>query len=157
MVEVVAALVGAIIGSAITLVYSSVREHLALRREQKIINNALLAEGELKLELLKTLQSSYKYLGGISPVRFSLDLYEHALLRHMTALGNLKLIAQLSQLIIDARSLNSALDRYEPELLKAMEDTRRKPNVENMRVAICKNIGVCSIALENVRKVLKDS
>ena len=157
MVEVVAALVGAIIGSAITLVYSSLREYLALRREQKTINNALLAEGEFKLELLKTLESSYGHPRGISPVRFSLDLYEHALLRHMTALGNLKLIAQLSQLIIDARSLNSALDRYEPELLKAAEDNRRMPNVENMRMAICQNIGVCRIALENVRKILKDS
>jgi hypothetical protein len=156
MIEIVAALTGAIIGSVLTLVYSGVHESIALRRERKIIKNTLFSECELQSRVLTVLEKRYKQSSSVNPVRVALDLFEHGLSRHMAVFGNIVLIQKLSQFIVNVRALNMALDRYEPELLKALADTRRMANVENMRIGICNSIILCKKTLQVVQSTLKN-
>ena len=150
MIEVIAALAGAIIGSMLTLVYSSVHETNGLRREREIIRKTLLDESALQHDVLNVLEARYKQPQSVNPARFTLDIFEYALKRHLSVLGDVALIQKLSQLLINVRALNVALDRYEPELMKAMADTRRIPNVERMRLGICKSIQLCRKSLHLV-------
>ena len=155
MIEIIAALVGAIIGSFLTLAYSSVHESNALRRERKIIKSTLLSECELQYGVLNVLEGRYKQASSVNPARVALDLFEYGLSRHMAVLGNIVLIQKLSQFIINVRALNMALDRYEPELLKALADTRRMANVERMRIGICNSIKLCKKTLQIVQSSLE--
>ena len=157
MIEIVTALLGAIIGSVLTLVYSSVHESIALRRERKIIKSTILSECELQNSVLNVLAKRYGQSSSVNPARVSLDLFEHGLSRHITVLGNIALIQKLSHLIINVRALNMALDRYEPELLKALDDTRRMDNVERMRIGICNSISLCKSSLKAVQSTLMDN
>lgn len=150
MIEVVAALAGAIIGSMLTLVYSSFHETNGLRREREIIRKTLLVECELQRDVLNVLEVRYKEPQSVNPARFTLDIFEYALKRHLSGLGDVVLIQKLSQLTINVRALNMTLDRYEVELMKALADTRRIPNVERMRLGICKSIQLCKKALHVV-------
>ncbi len=150
MIEVVAALAGAVIGSMLTLVYSSVHETNGLRREREIIRKTLLVECKLQRDVLNVLEVRYKEPQSVNPARFTLDIFEYALKRHLSGLGDVVLIQKLSQLTINVRALNMTLDRYEVELMKALADTRRIPNVERMRLGICKSIQLCKKALHVV-------
>ena len=156
MIEVVAALAGAIIGSMLTLVYSSVHETNELKREREIIRKTLLAECALQHDVLNVLEVRYKEPQSVNPARFALDIFEYALKRHLSGLGDVVLIQKLSQLVIKVRALNMALDRYEPELMKALAETRRIPNVERMRLGICKSIQLCKKSLHVVCLALQN-
>ena len=157
MIEVVAALAGAVIGSMLTLVYSSVHETNELKREREIIRKTLLAECALQHDVLNVLEARYNEPKSVNPARFTLDIFEYSLKRHLSGLGDVVLIQKLSQLVINVRALNVALDRYEPELMKAMADTRRIPNVERMRLGICKSIQLCKKSLHVVCLALQDN
>lgn len=155
MIEIIAALVGAIIGSALTLGYSSVQKNNARKREQQIIKCALLSECETQKQILDILEQSYNHPCGVNPTRFALDLFAYALHRHVAELGDVELIGKLSHLTVNIRALNTTLDRYEPKLLQGLEGHHGMTNVEQMRIGICNYIQCCKKALTAVRLVLE--
>lgn len=151
MIEVIASLLGAIVGSAITLLCANWHEKSAQKRERQILQEALLEECQLQGALLMKLGSQYAQPQSVNPARVSLDLFAHALSRHIDALGDVKLIQKLSQVVVHVKALNAALDRYEPALLKAVEDSRWLPNVEHSRMGICNNIRLCMQVVDGLK------
>lgn len=147
MTELIASLVGAIVGSLITLVCANWHEKSAQKTERRILRKTLQEECKLQMALLEKLGSQYAHPQSVNPARVSLDLFVHALNRHVSVLGDVKLIRELSQVVVLAKALNAALDRYEPALLKAMSDSRWLPNVESSRQGICVNIRLCKKVL----------
>lgn len=112
MTEVVASLIGAIVGSMITLVYTHWHEKSAQDTERRILRDALQQESQLQIAVLEALCSQYARPQSVHPARGSIDLFLHALNRHVGELGNLELIQMLSQVVLHAKALNTALDRY---------------------------------------------
>jgi len=153
--EVIVSLVGAIVGSAITLVYTNWSEKLARKREEKILRKTLLEESQLHIKVLEVLGSQYAKPKAVHPMRVSLDLFVHALNRHVGEIGDVGLIRLLSQVVLNVRALNTALDRYEPELMKALDDSRRLQNVEHSRKGICRNIQLCQCAINELKAKLE--
>ena len=151
MTEVVASLIGAIVGSVITLVYAHWHEKTAQETERRILRDALQKESQLQIAVLEVLRSQYARPQSVHPARVSIDLFLHALNRHVGELGDLELIQMLSQVVLHAKALNTALDRYEPALLEAMDDHRRLSNVEHSRIAICNNIKLCKQVIETLK------
>ena len=147
MTELIASLVGAIVGSLITLVYANWHEKSAEEKERRILQKTLQDECQLQMALLERLGGQYAQPKSVNPARVSLDIFVHALNRHVSVLGDIKLIRKLSQVIVLVKALNTALDRYEPALLKAMSDSRWLPNVESSRQGICANIRSCKKVL----------
>lgn len=151
MTELIASLVGAIVGSVITLVYAKWHEKSAEEKERQILRKTLQEECKLQMALLEKLGSQYAHPQSVNPARVSLDLFVHALNRHVSVLGDVKLIRELSQVVVLAKALNAALDRYEPALLKAVEDSRWLPNVEHSRMGICNNIRLCMQVVDELK------
>ena len=151
MTEVVASLIGAIVGSVITLMYAHWHEKTARETERRILRSSLLEECLLQINVLEALRSQYAQPKSVHPARVSSDLFQHALNRHVGELGDTELIRRLSQVVLHARALNTALDRYEPALLEAMDDRRRLPNIEHSRIAICNNIKLCKQVIETLK------
>ena len=150
MLELIASLIGAIVGSVITLVYTNWHEKTAQEKEKRILKEALQGECRLQMLLLERLDNQYAQSQSVNPGRVSLDLFVHALNRHVAELGDVKLICKISQLVVLVKALNTALDRYESALLKAIADPRWLPNVENSRKGICINIKNCKQVLNEL-------
>ena len=55
----VRSLIGAIVGSVITLVYTNWHEKFALEKEKRILQEALLGECQLQMALLERLDNQY--------------------------------------------------------------------------------------------------
>ncbi len=147
MTELIASLVGAIVGSVITLVYTNWHEKSAQEKERRILQKTLQEECQLQMSLLEKLGGQYAQPQSVNPARVSIDIFVHVLNRHVSVLGDVKLIRKLSQVVVLAKALNAALDRYEPALLKAVSDSRWLPNVEISRQGICANIRLCKKVL----------
>lgn len=155
--EIITSLIGAIVGSVITLVYTNWHEKFALEKEKRILQEALLGECQLQMALLERLDYQYAQSQSVNPGRVTLDLFVHALHRHVTELGDVKLISKISQFVVQAKALNAALDRYEPALLKAVADPRWLSNMENFRKGICVNITNCKQGLNEVATLVRPS
>ena len=151
MTELIASLVGAIVGSVITLVYTNWHEKSAQEKERRILQKTLQEECQLQVSLLEKLGGQYTQPQSVNPARVSIDIFVHVLNRHVSVLGDVKLIRKLSQVVVLAKALNAALDRYEPALLEAMDDRRRLPNIEHSRIAICNNIKLCKQVIETLK------
>lgn len=147
-------LFGAIVGAGITLVVELVRKWYLERRECRILQKALKEECRLQKESLKALRKQYSQTGGVHPLRCATDLFEHALHRHVEALGDVALIPVLSRYVHHIRALNLALDKYYIQLLDACGDSYKLSNVENSRIALVKNIDLCKVVCDEVCKVL---
>lgn len=152
MTDLIASLVGAIVGSVITLVYANWHEKAAQRKEREILRKTLRDECRLQTALLEKLDSAYARPQSVNPARVSLDVFVHALNRHMGVLGDVELIRSISHVVVLAKALNLALDRYEPALLQAMDDHRCLPNVEHVRRSICTNIHLCKQVLAELQE-----
>ncbi len=59
MLELIASLIGAIVGSVITLVYTNWHEKTAQEKEKRILQEALLGECLLQMALLERLDNQY--------------------------------------------------------------------------------------------------
>lgn len=157
MTELIASLVGAIVGSLITLVCANWHEKSAQKTERRILRKTLQEECKLQMALLEKLGSQYAHPQSVNPARVSLDLFVHALNRHVSVLGDVELIRKLSQVIVLVKALNTALDRYEPALLKAVADPRWLSNVESSRIGICSNIRLCKQVLVELNSLVQDA
>lgn len=156
MTELISSLVGAIVGSLVTLVYANWHEKSAEEKERRILRKTLQEECQLQMALLEKLGGQYAKPKSVNPARVSFDLFVHALNRHVSVLGDVKLIRELSQVVVLAKALNAALDRYEPALLKAMSDPRWLPNVESSRIGICSNIRLCKQVLVELNTMVQN-
>ena len=155
MTELIASLVGAIVGSVITLVYANWHEKSAQEKERRILQKTLQEECQLQMSLLEKLGGQYAQPQNVNPARVSIDIFVHALNRHVGIFGDVKLIRKLSQVVVLAQALNAALDRYEPALLKAVSDSRWLPNVESSRQGICANILLCKKVLVELSTIVQ--
>ena len=151
MLEVIASLLGAIVGSAITLLCANWHEKSAQKRERQILQEALLEECQLQGALLEGLDGQYAQSQRVNPARVSIDLFVHALNRHVDVLGDVKLIQKLSQVVVHAKALNTALDHYESTLLRAVEIPQWLSNVERLRMSICSNIRLCKRVVDELK------
>lgn len=150
MAEIIASLTGAIVGSVVTLAYTTWHERSSKKREQQILQNVLQKECQLQMAVLETLSQQYAQPQRVNPMRVSIDIFTHALNRQVGEFGDVGIIRALSQVILNVKALNTALERYEPELMKAMEDSRRLHNVERSRKGICNNIQLCMRVLSGL-------
>lgn len=85
-------LFGAIVGAAITLLFEILRKCCSEWRERRILRKTLKEECGLQLVVLKSLRNQYNNAGAVHPLRCGLDVFEHALRRHVEELGNIVLI-----------------------------------------------------------------
>ena len=154
MKEVLASLIGAIVGSVITLIYAHWHEWSAHKMEQQILRNTLLEECQLQMGLLEEFEKYYAQPQYVHPARISIDLFAYAINRHVAILGDVKLIKTLSLVILHSKALNTVLDRYEA-ILAGTIILPRMGDVESLRIVICHNIKLCKKGLDELQKMVK--